>query len=71
LPYYVFRLQTLLIFATMKHQKDSTLINEGAETMRKIEDRRNRQFADTKPGRVRRDTRRAVIAFKRAWVDGL
>ena len=30
-----------------------------------------RQFPDTPRGRIRRDTRRAVIAAKRAWVDSL
>jgi hypothetical protein len=39
--------------------------------MAKFESRAHRQFADTKPGRVRRETRRAIIASKRAWLADL
>lgn len=39
--------------------------------MKKFENRQHRQFPDTKQGRIRRDTRRAVIASKRAWLAGL
>jgi len=39
--------------------------------MKKFDNRPSRQLPDTKQGRIRRDTRRAVIASKRAWLADL